>query len=247
MPPAFKLVALDSIDSTNVYAKQLAEEGCQDNTLVWAKQQSSGRGRRGREWVSSPGNVYLSLISRPGCSFLEASNLSFLTSLVVCDAIEAVGGPYAPKVQCKWPNDVLVEDKKVSGILLECAATVDPIAKTPDWVVIGVGINVFHYPENTEYPATALGDIYTVEAMVTAFAEHFQIWLDRWREFGFSVVREAWMKRAKGIGDPITARLPEETIDGIFKGLGPEGALILEAEGKERHITAADVFFPVKG
>ena len=248
LPPAFELVALETVDSTNDYAKNLAQNGARDGTIVWAKQQTDGRGRRGRKWVSILGNLYFSLVSRPGCDLKEASNLSFLTALAICDAIEIIGGPFAPRVQCKWPNDVLVDGKKVAGILLECHSDSQNRA---DWLVIGVGVNISHHPEDTQYPATALSEWgqggYTAENMLEAFAQQFAIWFDRWREFGFDTVRQAWVNRARGIGKPITARLPDRVLEGIFTGMDNNGALILQTEDGEKHITAADVFFPLRG
>jgi len=248
LPPAFELVALETVGSTNDYAKNLAVEGARDGTIVWAKQQTAGRGRRGREWVSILGNLYMSLISRPDCDLKDASNLSFLAALALCDAIEKIGGPFAPRVQCKWPNDVLVDGKKVAGLLLECHADNKNHA---DWIVIGIGVNISHHPEKTQFPSTALSEWgqggYTAEVVLEAFAEQFEIWFGRWQEFGFDVVRQAWVKRARGIGKPITARLPDQTLEGIFGGMDETGALILETDDGEKRITAADVFFPLRG
>jgi len=251
VPSAFQLVAFESLDSTNEQARRMASEGAQSGTLIWARSQSSGRGRRGRTWISEPGNLYCSLILRPEKPVSEAAQLSFAASLAVAEALRDVSTPASsPEISCKWPNDVLLGGKKVAGILLECQAQAPQGSAAPglDWLVLGVGVNVSHHPDETEFPATSFGvsSGATVEGVLEQFSLRFETWFETWKTQGFSPIRNAWLNNAKGVGQPVIARLGTETLEGTFVGMDKEGALILETEGNQRHITAADIFFPKK-
>jgi len=249
VPPAYQLVAFESLDSTNEQARRMAAEGAPDGTIVWAKSQTAGRGRRGRSWISQPGNLFCSFILRPDASVSDAAQLSFAAALSVVEALRYTVTPgIVLDVACKWPNDVLVGGKKVAGILLECQAQAPHGVTVPqlDWLVLGIGVNISHHPEETEYPAASIGVSTgtTVEGMLEALAMSFDHWLGVWKTQGFTPLRNAWLANAKGIGDPVIARLGQETLNGIFVGMNEEGALVLETEGNQRHITAADIFFP---
>ena len=247
LPSTYRLVTLESVDSTNEEAKRLAASGAGNGTIVWAGRQTAGKGRRGRTWVSEPGNLYCSILLRPDIKAASASHLSLLTGLAVADTVAAMVPPSA-EVQVKWPNDVLIERRKVAGILLEAAGGAE---SGPEWVVVGVGINVAHAPSTapggSEFPATFLGrEGYArmeVAAVLSSFALRFAAWRAAWRKLGFSPVRAAWLRRASGLGGPITVRLERETLEGTFADLDHDGALVLETAGERRRITAGDVFF----
>lgn len=248
LSPYYRLVSLDTVDSTNEEAKRLARRGPDagaDGTVVWAARQTAGRGRRGRAWGSPAGNLYCSVLLRPRCPAAVAAQLSFATALAVADAITDVAGPGAA-VRCKWPNDVLMGDRKVAGILLESEAGAEA---TVAWVVIGVGVNVAHFPEATETPATSLwaeGCTWlAVHQILEAYCAALLTWKERLLGEGFAPVRERWLGLAKGLGQSIEVRLDKETLAGKFAGLDADGALILdEADGGRRLIGAGDVFFP---
>lgn len=242
LPPAYRLVALDAVGSTNEEAKRLAREGAEDGTLVWARSQTQGRGRSGRTWTSPPGNLYLSLILRPDCPPGQAAQLSFVAALGLGGALGAVLPPMVP-LTYKWPNDVLLNDKKVSGLLLETqSAGRDRL----DWLVLGLGVNVASCPAGTDFPATSLaleGAEVGVEELLEAFGRHFLHWVNRWLADGFAPVRSAWLKHARGLGEPIRVRLPAAELRGTFLDMDGDGALVLGLDGERRRITAGDVFF----
>jgi BirA family transcriptional regulator, biotin operon repressor / biotin---[acetyl-CoA-carboxylase] ligase len=244
LPPAYRLIALDSVGSTNEEAKVRARAGAEDGTIVWAREQTAGRGRDGRSWLSPRGNLYFSLILRPDCVPAQAAQISFVAALGVGTALASVVPPLM-RVQYKWPNDVLLDGSKVAGILLETeSAGADALA----WLVVGVGINLASHPDNTPYPATDLrthtGDVVTPEAMLGAFGRHFLTWTNTWLEEGFAPVRAAWREWAKGMGETIRVRLPNEELTGVFVDLDADGALLLDMPGaKRRRVTAGDVFF----
>lgn len=251
LPSLYRLVELENVDSTNAEAKRLGDAGWPDATLVWAKRQSAGRGRRGRAWSSPKGNLYFTILLRPDHPAHDAMQLGFVAANAVADAVAAVCPPDA-LVQVKWPNDVLVNGRKIAGLLIEA----EPDPARPGhlaWLVLGIGVNVKTHPAalDTEYAATSLaaegarGEGLAVEVLLAALAKGFLDGLESWRAQGFGPVREQWLKRAKGLGGPVIVRLANETIQGVFAALDEDGAMILRQDGRaERRITAGDVFFP---
>lgn len=246
LPAGFRLQSFETLGSTNDAAKALARAGAAEKTLVWAREQTQGRGRRGRTWHSPPGNLYLSLVLRPHREAARAAQLSFVAALALGDALHALAGP-ALALRYKWPNDVLCGGKKLAGILLESETGTDGSVQ---FVVIGVGVNLASRPEDVEYPATSLAAEgiagVTPTALLEAFARHVDLWVGRWRQEGFAPVRTAWLARASGLGAPITVRLERVTLCGRFHDLGADGALVLDAAEGRRRIAAGEVF-PASG
>lgn len=241
LPPPFRLVAYETIGSTNDELKRLAREGAGEGLVIIAARQTAGRGRRGRAWASPPGNLYSSTLVRPDCRAAAAAQLGFVAALGVAGAI----GELAPHVdtRCKWPNDVLASGKKISGILLETEMV---SGDRPDFVILGIGMNLASSPRDTPYPATSLAEEgapgIAPEQMAAAFIRHFATWLAAWRHGGFAPVRDAWLARAMGLGEPVQVRLEHDTLDGCFLDLDADGALLLgQAEGSRR-IAAGDIF-----
>jgi BirA family biotin operon repressor/biotin-[acetyl-CoA-carboxylase] ligase len=244
LPPAYRLVVLDSVDSTNEEAKRRARAGAEDGTLVWARTQAHGRGRGGRRWTSPPGNLYLSIVLQPDCAPARAAQLSFVAALGAGAALGQVMPPMA-EVKYKWPNDILLNGRKAGGILLET----ESVARDRlEWLVLGVGINVAEHPADAAYPATSLrnegAEDVTVEMVLEAFARHFLSWVNRWVDDGFEPVRLAWRGEARGIGGPVAVRLPEAELAGTFEDIDADGALLLRGPDRSlRRVTAGDVFF----
>lgn len=243
LPPGYRLLYYDSIGSTNDEAKRLARDGAAEGTLVWALEQTAGRGRRGRVWVSPPGNLYISIVLRPDCAVGSAAQLGFAAALAVGDALRAIL-PRTERLTYKWPNDVLINSRKVAGLLLE-SETFAP--EKLSFIVLGVGVNLTASPLGAEFPATSimeegLGEIMP-EAMLEQFAMHFRSWDTRWRAEGFGPVRAAWSAAAAIVrGEPIRVRLESRTFCGRFLDLDHEGNLLLDCAGECRRIAAGEVF-----
>lgn len=243
LPPAYQLISFDEIDSTNAEARRCAEQGAAEGTIIHARRQTAGRGRRGREWQSPEGNLYMSLLLRPHQPLEQASRLSFVSALALADALSSLAPPMMA-ISIKWPNDLLVQGRKCAGLLLESTARADGLL---DWLVIGVGVNLVSHPEDLPYPATDLAfegapDI-EPETVMEAFARYFLRWSDTWLEKGFEPVRKAWLERAHGRGEPLEIRLERETFSGRFEGLDPDGALVVGLDdGSQRRVAAGDVF-----
>lgn len=244
IPSSFAVICKEEVGSTNDEVRLLAEQGAQDGTIVWALRQSAGRGRQGRTWVSPVGNLYFSTLLRPEKSIAEAANLSFVASLALSDAIRQLDRKLVPGL--KWPNDVLLSGKKVSGVLLESKAD---RSGNLDYLIMGVGVNLAHYPDDARYPATSLreqglsADI-GADKLLENFINSFDARYKLWKKEGFDSVRSAWLDQAHGLGEKIYVRLPGETLSGRFVTIDKDGALDLDLEnGKQRLVTAGDVFF----
>ncbi|MFA6280413.1 MAG: biotin--[acetyl-CoA-carboxylase] ligase [Bdellovibrionales bacterium] len=240
IPSFFRVQTLDVTESTNAVARQAAEAGEAEGLVVQALRQTAGKGRLGRTWESPEGNLYVSVLLRPRRTLQQTALYTFAAALAVHDAV-LKACPEA-SLQLKWPNDVLVEGKKISGVLLETAPVVDNLV---EWIVIGVGLNVTHHPDEALYPTTSLseqGSSVTVEAALAYFLQS----LDQWRQTlyydGFCPIRKAWLSDAK-MG-AMVVRLPSGEVHGDFAGIDSKGSLILRlADGQETVIRTGDVFF----
>jgi len=252
LPPGYRLLALDEIDSTNAEGLRLAAKGEVGPLWIWAGRQSMGRGRSGRTWTSVPGNLYASLLIRLECPPGAIHQLSLLAGVAVHDAISAAAtqsGRELPGLRLKWPNDVLIGGSKLAGILPEStmmAGSTRPVA------IIGIGINLAGHPENLGRAVTHLaahGLCITPADMLGALAAALNDWLGRWGNGSdFSAVREAWLQRAGPSGEPIAINTGRETVEGRFLGIDAEGALVLrDLSGVQRRFTYGDVALGMAG
>jgi BirA family biotin operon repressor/biotin-[acetyl-CoA-carboxylase] ligase len=244
LPPGYRLAFFEQIDSTNSEALRQAGKGEEHGLWVWTLSQQAGRGRHGRHWDSLAGNLFASLLLRPECSPMIASQLGFVGGLALFDTIHNLAHEdRVLPLTIKWPNDLLCEGMKVGGILLESTSDINGATS----VVMGMGVNLSEHPQGTEYPATDLGqyDIVTTPAKVLEhLAQACDIWLGVWNNgAGFEAIREAWMERSLPINAPLKVRLSDEILQGFYQGIDPDGALILAiADGQERRIRTGDIF-----
>lgn len=216
--------------STNDDLASLAADGATEGLWLRAECQTGGRGRQGRAWQSPPGNLCASTIVRLQPNDPPAPTLA----LVAAVALHEVVAAHAPQVRIKWPNDLLADGAKLSGILLE---------RQGDAVIVGFGVNLAHHPEDIERPATSIAALAGASPEPAAFlellAEAFGRWLARWRTAGIEPVRRQWLAAAHQPGVPLSTSEGE----GLFDGLDQEGALRLRlADGSLRVIHAGDVF-----
>lgn len=225
-------------------AKRLAEMGALSHgSVIWAATQSAGRGRHGRNWDSPEGNLYYSCFAEINLPPATAAQLSFVTAVVVIDALEEIVGQRM-RLQVKWPNDVLLYGKKVGGILLEAVRA----EKNRTDLVIGIGINLQSHPSNVAYPATDLAAqgyhaIRPVE-LVPLLTQKLLSSIDAWVKAGFESFRDAWLEQAFGLSQEITIRDGGEgkELKGVFQGIDPEGRLmLLLPQGKVVPISAGIV------
>ena len=238
LDPFYRLTALESVGSTNDLAKELAGAGAPQGTLLWAREQTSGRGRHGRHWSSPKGNLYASLVLRPGVPADRAAQLSFVAAVAMAQTLATLMPADAP-IRHKWPNDILVGGRKIAGILLESAAgDGDAI----DWLVVGMGVNVDSHPEGGDYGATSLraqGVESTPEVVLAKLCDGMLTWRLRWLQEGFAPVRAAWHGRAAGMEGPLRVEVGGETLEGTYLGIDDAGALVLDLPGRGRRLVTA--------
>ncbi|MGC2414846.1 MAG: biotin--[acetyl-CoA-carboxylase] ligase, partial [Stellaceae bacterium] len=182
------------------------------------------------------------LVLRPDCAPARAAQLGFVAALGLGDALRPLVGPVL-QPRYKWPNDLLMNHRKLAGILLESETTA---TDRVDFVVLGVGVNILSAPEDVEFPATSLAAEgiagVTPVILLEGFVGQFTGWAERWRAEGFAPLRTAWLARASGVGERIRVRLDHVTLFGQFQGLDDDGALVLDGADGRRRVAAGDVF-----
>ena len=223
--------------STNDEVKKLSANIRGQKVVISARSQTNGRGRRGRGWVSLDGNLFFSLGVENELKNLGA--LVFIASLSLWQTVRNLD-PLL-NVKLKWPNDVLVNDKKISGMLLEKGAG--------GYWVIGIGVNLKVAPllVNTLYPAVSLAEAgINVERLdfLRSFIAEFDNYFNLWKTEGFEPIRREWLAHVKSLDEEILVRLEDEELEGIFRGVDEHGSLLLETSGRIRRIYAGDVFYP---
>lgn len=233
-------IAFDTIGSTNAEALARARAGECGPLWITAAVQETGRGRRGRNWASPAGNLYASLLLTDPAPPPVAAQLSFAAALALHDAVAECAPQLGPALKVKWPNDLLLGNAKIAGILVE-AETGPPLA-----AVIGMGVNCASHPADTPYAATDLasaGAMISPEALVAVLARTMQVRLAQWdRGQGFAAIRSAWLRRAAGLGGDIRVRLPEREFSGLFEGLDDDGRLLVRNAEGVTVVTAGEVF-----
>ncbi len=264
-----QVVCFDSVDSTNIQAKLLAEQGCTHGTLVVADQQVSGKGRRGRTWESPKGSaISMSLVLRPTFAPNKAPMLTLIMAYSVACAItqyEEQCGSVNWDVQIKWPNDIVVNGKKVCGILTEMSTEIDYI----NYVVIGVGINanVEEFPEELKEVATSLklekqrntdGEKLTEEVandkisenysiqrakLIGMILDDFEMQYEKFCEVGdLSFLQDGYNTLLVNNGKEVNVLEPGNEYKAFAMGIDEEGQLIVRLEnGEEKRVYAGEV------
>jgi len=230
-------------DSTNKVAANYIRLGLPSPLWIIAGTQSGGRGRRGRTWVSEPGNLYASLVFKPTLHPKDLSALPYVVALAVRDTLIEFGLPPI-EVTCKWPNDILVNGRKLSGILIESSAK---SVSELEYVIVGIGINLLHSPEETAFEATSLraqlGQEIAVIDAVQTLASKMKNRLEAWTVADFEPIRDEWMSCAWGLGQIRRIYTATEAFDAKLIGLDDQGGLqVVQENGDKRLIVAADIF-----
>ncbi len=245
LPPGYRIKRLDDTVSTNADALGAARAGEASGLWIIARRQSGGRGSRGRDWVSQEGNLFASLLLRDPAPDNVLAELTFVASLSVREALARIAARQGVSrtIALKWPNDVLISGRKVSGILLESHEVGGSRV-----VVAGIGVNCNSHPSDTLHRASDLaaeGIIAAPEEALLEIARSFANYLAVWnRGAGFQGIRQAWLDEATGVGERIYVRMPGRQLTGTFEDLGPDGNLILTLDdGSTVHVSAADIFF----
>ncbi len=233
------ITELAEVGSTNDWLAERAST-LPDASWVRADVQTGGRGRRGRTWVSQPGNLFASVLVRSQPGEGPAQQLSFVAAVALDRAMVRWVAP--ERLSLKWPNDLLLDGVKCAGILLEAQG---------DATIIGFGVNLVDHPADVERPATSLAAAGiappTAAALCAALAESLATTRAQWGDYGFASIRTAWLARASGLGQRLEARLGRETPVGRFEDLAADGALLLRLDdGALRVVHAGEVFAAVR-
>lgn len=240
MPVDWRIENFQKVETTQSHAQEAAAAGKPEGVVIQAMQQEGGKGRHGNHWDSPIGNLYMSVLLRPDCEIEQAGQLSFVVAVALSDALDNYIDLEKHTKTLKWPNDILVNKLKISGILLESNMKDNKL----DSIILGMGLNIFTKPELSICLNDVAKEPVYINAVRDTVLDKLSYYYSLWQEKGFAPILEAWLKQAHGMGEPITARLPKETYKGIFKGVTPDGGLILEQEnGEENIIHAAEVYF----
>src|SRR6266568_1678727 len=248
----YRLAAFDSIGSTNAEAMLRARAGERGPMWFVTSEQTAGRGRRHRPWIAPRGNLASSILEVIDVSPAVAATLGFAAGLALEAALQKMSieaslrsaGSDHMKFSLKWPNDVMAGRQKLAGILLEAEAVADNQLA----VVVGIGTNVIAAPEGTPTPATSLAAL----GVHIGAEELFATLSDAWAEFrgiwdngrGFSVIRQLWLDRAAGLGEPVAIQAGGSAVEGTFDTIDDTGCLIVRtADGRRVPISAGDVYF----
>lgn len=232
------------LDSTNRFAIKLAAEGAGEGAVVLAERQTQGKGRLGRSWFSPADlNLYLSVILKPRLAPTEAPQLTLMSAVALADAVQSFLG-YAPAI--KWPNDVLVEGRKLAGILTESSVDRDRL----HFVVVGIGVNLNLtaelLPDELRAIATSLRILNQKPVDRTAFAGELIQSLDRCygelERRGFSYIAERWESFFELKGRRVKVEMGDRQVSGTAKGIDRDGALVIEQSGGAlERVIAGDV------
>jgi BirA family biotin operon repressor/biotin-[acetyl-CoA-carboxylase] ligase len=236
----WRLKIFETLGSTSDLCRNFAVNGEPAGLAVLARRQERGRGREGRTWISTPGNLFLSVLLRPLGAMRGASTWSLVAAVALADALTPFL-PDADALTLKWPNDLLLNGRKVAGILLDSSANA---AGDIDWLVIGFGVNLAAAPAVPGRAVAAVADVVTPpepEQVVPSLLSA----LDHWRAVrerqGLAPIREAWLARAQSTGTALSLRLGEQEIEGKFAGLADDGSLLLETGGRVRVFAAGEI------
>ena len=239
----FRHYALEETTSTNTLCMEYAAAGEPGNLWISAKSQTGGKGSRGREWQSQQGNLFASLLLTDPCDKHRLADLTFIASIAVRETIES----YSSKqntVEVKWPNDVMLNGRKCSGILLESVHHQDMT-----YVVVGIGVNCQNFPVDTLHPATSLsaeGIEVSLDAFFSTLTKVMAHNITLWNSGeNFPTIRQKWLDYAYKLGERISVHIPgQETQDGIFASIDDNGYMLLELfNGTVKQISTADIFF----
>lgn len=230
----WQIITLDKVTSTNDAVNNYCDKAGRFIALR-AVEQTAGRGRRGRIWQSLKGNLFLSLAFEYDLQNL--GNLVIAASLSLCQTIKSYSP--SPEVKIKWPNDILLNNAKVSGMLLEKGIG--------NYIIIGIGVNIVHSPDSQHilYPATSL----TEAGITTTAAEFTENYLQQFSYYvnmlqnNKQAAWQMWTDNAKGIGSKIEVLQENKKKQGIFSGIDENGSLLLDtADGREK-VLVGDVFY----
>ncbi|WP_434732594.1 biotin--[acetyl-CoA-carboxylase] ligase [Wolbachia endosymbiont of Zygogramma bicolorata] len=222
------------VSSTNEEALDLIDKGISNETVIIADKQTEGRGRTGKSWISPEGNLYASLIINQETDVSKLTELTFVTALAVGNTLLSFISD--SNVQHKWPNDILIDGKKISGILLEKRSN-------SNWLIIGIGINVNHAPLPGTTCISNYGESVSNIDLLKELIINFNKLRKQWLFDGFYAIREMWLKKAFKMNKQISVKLADKLYEGIFADIDKSGKLVLQQkDGSLIYFDAGELF-----
>lgn len=242
----FDFIFLNDVDSTNLEAARYINENKKNAAykVICANKQTAGKGREDRKWHSPEGNLYLTIIIPKTNSLEVMSQLSFVTSLAIHKSLKNIFKEYGlnKDIKLKWPNDVLVDDKKISGILIEAPSLCE------EYILVGVGLNISSHPDLQDKPTTSLKnegvDIISNINITNMFMNEFNRYYKKWLIDDFIPIRDEWIKNAQNIGKLISVNTRFSRVSGKFIDIDLSGSIRLKiSSGQIFTINTGEVFF----
>ena len=242
------ILFFDEIDSTNNQAQRLLETKDKFPFWIIADEQTAGRGRKNRYWVSQKGNFMGTLVLKKSFQKKNTPQLSFVTSLALQKTIKQYDINNKSSVHIKWPNDILINDSKCAGILIETLNS----ETSQEFIAIGIGVNITTHPENSMFRATSLNKEFDSEIDRDEFLDNLTynllLKISNW-DNGNNILNilKIWKKHAYKLNKKISMLLASgDRVNGIFQDLDGQGGLILISEGKKRVFYAAEIIEEIK-
>lgn len=240
----FSLQSYETIGSTNTEALREGQAGGRSHKWYVTTAQDNGRGRRGRTWSTERGNLAATLLIIHQLDLIVAATLSFVAGLSLVQAVDGLMPGCDIEFTLKWPNDVLADGAKLSGILLESSILPDGRKA----LAIGVGVNITNTPDNLPYAAACLkrlGYGFDAETLFSALAQRFHENLEVWDNgSGMDYIRDQWLARAARLGETIKVQSGNDLVEGVFTTIDREGQLVLTLPQNRRLVVSAgEVFF----
>ena len=240
-----EIISYKKVDSTNDVAYELAEKGMKEGTVILSEEQAKGKGRQGRQWISpSKGGIYMSCIARPAIAPNEIARITLLAAVAVAKAIRTAA---SLEVQIKWPNDIIIEGRKLCGILTEMKAEQDSV----DFVVLGIGINVNTPLKQLPKGASSIKEelsrrnskevISRIE-LVKKILEELEWYYNLLNKKGFEPIIDAWKDLSAMLGSRVRVTLPNRAFEGQAYDINPDGALVVRLDsGVLEKVSSGDV------
>lgn len=244
----YNVIYFDDIDSTNNYAKLIAEQGQSDKTIVVADHQSRGKGRRGRSFISPAGvGAFMTFLLRPDIHPAKASMLTIIAAMAVRDAVEKVA---SIKCKIKWPNDIISDGKKICGILTEMSSEIEHI----NYVVVGIGVNINNdsFPDEIKDVATSIkielennnmeSDKINRNEIVAKIIESFDYYYEEFlKNQNLSSIKDEYNSHLVNLNAEVFVLKGDDSYRAVAKGIDETGELIVEKDGKLQKVMSGEV------
>ena len=241
MRKKYNLIKLKTVKSTNLEIKKMISSNLKINNLcLSADNQTAGYGRRNTKWFSYKGNIHLSILLKPKCKINEVNQLSFMTSMSLGDTLKKIKNNV--NIKYKWPNDILLNKKKIAGVLIETSSHINKKIK---WVIIGIGLNIKKSPNlnKKEFKITSLNKekIYIEkDNFIDSFLQNFFINYEFWKKKGFNFIEKNWISNIYKINNKIIVKYQNNYIKGKVVNLLINGGIKLKINKETKEIFYGD-------